>query len=91
MLEVSYTSKSKLITTNIDRSMAFDGGTLVPRISSKYRVNKKLLILKAGNLQIRPVKHPDEPDPGKGFFLSASDMEEYNLLVRDGNVVEIKQ
>jgi len=58
---------------------------MISRISSKYRSNKKLIILKDGRLLIRPVKHPDEADPGSGFFLSETDMEEYNLLVRPGS------
>ena len=90
LLDIVYSGRSKMITTKIDQTMAYEDGTMISRISSKYRPNKKANILKAGNLQIRPVKHPDEPEAGNGFFLSESDMEEYNLFVRKGNEVEIR-
>ena len=89
LLDIIYTGKSELIT-EIDQTMALDGERLVTRISSRYQPNKKVNVLKAGGLLVRPVKHPDEPAPGRGFFLSESDMEEYNLFVRKGNVVEIQ-
>lgn len=90
LLEVTYGGKNKMITTKIEQTMAYDGGSMISRISSKYRSNKKLIILKDGRLLIRPVRHPDEADPGSGFFLSETDMEEYNLLVRPGGEVEIR-
>jgi len=90
LLEVSYGGKNKIVTTKIDQTMAYNSSEMISRISSQYRANKKMIVLKDGNLQIRAVKHPDEPDPGRGFFLSESDMEEYNLLVRKDGEVEIR-
>jgi len=89
LLDVIYAGKEPMITTEVERMMAYDGASMIARVSSQYRQHKKLILLKAGTLQVRPVKHPDEDDPGRGFFLSAEDMEEYNLLVRSGSVVEI--
>lgn len=90
LLEISYRGKSKVMLTEINQSMAYDGEELISRISSRYRPNKKMIVLKHGDLQIRAVKHPDEPDLGQGFFLSHSDMEEFNLLVREGGEVEVR-
>gem|GEM_PF-4276738 len=90
LLEVLYSSSSKKVDTEIGRTMAIDGEKLISRISSRYATNRKVNILKGSDIQIRPVKHPDEPDLGRGFFLSEADMEEYNLFVRAGSVVEIQ-
>lgn len=57
-----------------------------------YRRGIKVLGFKVRStqIQIRPVPKVDEEDPGRGIFLSFSDMEELSMLIRRGNEVEIK-
>lgn len=90
ILESQITSKSKKITTTVDRAMAYDGDTTVSKISNKYLRNKKLLTLKSGNLQIRATRQLNEESLGSGFFLKDSDMEEFALLIKSGDPVEIQ-
>ena len=90
LLETAVKSRNKTISTKVEKILAYDKSSTYPSVSSKYRPNKKVVLLKAGNLQIRAVKHPDEPDPGSGAFLSSKDMEEFALLVKSGNEVEIQ-
>jgi len=90
ILDLLYPSKQSRTATSVARTVAYEGASLYNRISPYYRENPKMLTLKHGNLVIRAVKHPDEPDLGKGFFLSSSDMEELNLLVKSGTPVEIQ-
>jgi len=90
ILDTIISSRKKYLTTRIDRMLAYNNTSTYPKSSKKYLQNKKMAILKAGNLQIRSVRHPNEPAPGAGIFLSASDMEEYALLVKSGGRVEIQ-
>jgi hypothetical protein len=49
-----------------------------------------VLILDHQGLQLREVVEADEENPGRGFFLCESDMEELALLLRVGNEVEVR-
>ncbi len=90
LLEVTAKSRSSKITTKIDQALGYDKSSTFPRSSSSYQKNKKMVLLKDGNWLIRGVKHPDEIDPGSGFFLSESNMEEYSILIKSGDPVEIR-
>lgn len=67
-------------------------GRSYPPYHAKYRHGVKILIARVGskNYQIRPLPEIDAEDPGRGIFLSESDMEELAMLIRLGNELEIK-
>lgn len=88
--EILISSRAKPMTTKVERLLGYDQSKTYPMVSSKFRQKKKLVILREGNLQIRAIKHPDEPDPGAGFFLDTNDLEEFALLVKIGDEVEIQ-
>jgi len=90
ILDTLISSRKKVITTSIDRILGFNRTSTYQRGSSKYYSSQKMIILRVGDLQIRPVKHPDESDPGAGFFINKNDMEEIALFMKSGTQVEIQ-
>jgi hypothetical protein len=68
----------------------FNGRRVSPVKFQSYRNSKKVLILDHRGLQLREVAEADEEHPSRGFFLTASDMEELSLLLRVGNEVEVR-
>lgn len=88
--EVIVQGKSGSLKREVKKAIGYSNSTTYPRSSQGYLKNKKMLILEPGNLVIREVKHPDEPDLGSGFFLSAEDMEELALFLKSGDTIEIQ-
>jgi LysM repeat protein len=66
------------------------GRSISPVRHESYRAAQKVLILDHQGLQLREVVEADEENPGRGFFLCESDMEELALLLRVGNEVEVR-
>jgi len=58
--------------------------------SENYRGANKVIQLSDKSLAIRAMVKEAEEDIGRGFYLSAADMEELPLILRSGNDVEIK-
>lgn len=83
---------SRSTHTKISSKKGEVNGRVYTPSHSKYRNSKKVLSLKVGTrtVQMRPPSEIDEEDPGRGVFLSVSDMEELAMLIRLGNEVEIK-
>ncbi len=79
------------LRTKVDQKIGIlDGRTVSPVKFQNYRHAKKLLILAHRRLQIGEPAAADEEDPGRGFFVTESDMEELALLLRVGNEVEVR-
>lgn len=88
-------SRAKLsgtVRSKIDQKFGLSarGNKVSPTSPDSYRPSKKVLILAHHNLRIRQDSEADEEDPGSGFFVSPSDMEELALLLRVGNEVEVR-
>lgn len=88
-------SRAKLkgtIRSKVDQKFGLSsrGNKVSPTAPDSYRPSKKVLILAHHNLRIRQDSEADEEDPGSGFFVSPSDMEELALLLRVGNEVEVR-
>lgn len=78
------------ISTKISLKRGERKGMVYSPTTHGYRSAEKVLMLARPSLQIRQVPAADSEDPGRGFFLKESDMEELALLMRIGNEVEIK-
>lgn len=78
------------ILTKISLKRGERKGMVYSPTTDGYRSAEKVLMLERPSLQIRQVPPADSEDPGRGFFLKESDMEELALLMRLGNEVEIK-
>ena len=76
--------------TQVKNKLGFYRGRTCATVNENYRGSSKVLTLGTRGLQIRGVPAVDEEDPGNGFFLAETDMEELVLLIRAGNEVEIR-
>jgi len=75
-------------TTIASKAAILDAKRLVPG-NKGYRQSEKIIYLKT-KLEIHPLAHGDAAALSRGIYLKPSDMEELNLLTRDGNEVEIR-
>jgi hypothetical protein len=84
--------RGKSIHSKISRKQGEINGKAVRPALPEYRHSTKILGFKAGSsfIQLRSVPAKDAEDPGRGIFLTDSDMEELSMLIRIGNEVEIK-
>lgn len=86
--KVNYQGKAKHLEIGGIRGWHQD--KLVSVHSANYRGASKVINLSDKSLAIRALIEENEEDIGRGFFLSAADMEELPLILRPGNDIEIK-
>jgi LysM repeat protein len=78
------------MTTKIESKAAFANGKKLSATDPGLRDAQKMLTLARTQLHLQGLSALEGEDPGRGFFLSAPDMEELTLLMRPGNEVEIR-
>lgn len=78
------------IRTKIRGKAAYLDGRSVKLTADEWREAGKVIALEAAGLLIRELPEGTEEDPGRGFFLKKSDMEELSMLLRVGNEVEVR-
>lgn len=78
------------MTTKVEGKAGFSHGKKVNPTDVGYREAEKMITLAKTPLQIRGLGEAQGEEPGRGFFVSAPDMEELVLLLRPGNEVEIR-
>jgi len=78
------------MTTKIAGKSGIVGSKKVAATDPAFRSSQKALTLSKTPLMIRGHNPADGEETGRGFFVSAADMEELSLLLRPGNDVEIR-
>lgn len=88
--KVTYTLKGKTRHLEVRGAVGLYQDKPISVYSENYRASPKFILLSDKSLAIRALPEDDEEDMGRGFYLSAADMEELPLILRPGNDVEIK-
>lgn len=78
------------MTTQVEGKSGIANGKKVSATDPAFRNAQKSISLSKTPLQIRGHRAGDGEETGRGFFVSAADMEELSLLLRSGNGVEIR-